>query len=111
MSLKNNSKEYLNFELSELEEKKNSKENILIEPKDEEKLKKINELSNFWKISLDAKKLNQILEIKRTKIEEKFYLGCSKLDELIPKNNIKENDFDINNNIQINNKVYTYKIR
>ena len=47
MSLKNNSKEYLNFELSELEEKKNSKENILIEPKDEEKLKKINELSNF----------------------------------------------------------------
>ncbi len=37
LSLKNNSKEYLNFELSELEEKKNSKENILLEPKYEEK--------------------------------------------------------------------------
>jgi len=102
LSIKNNSKDYINLELSEIKVKKNSKENI-------------NELSNYQKISLGAKKLNQIFEInkkvKRTKTEEKFYLGYSKLNEVINKNNSKENDFDINNNIQINNKIFTYKIK
>ena len=112
LSLKNNSKDYINFELSEMEEKNDK---ILQELKDEEKINKLNELSSFQKISLGAKKLNQIFEInkkvKRTRTEEKFYLGYSKLNEVIHKNNIRENDSDINNNIQINDKVYTYKIR
>ena len=117
-SLKNISKEYPNFELSELDEKNDK---IIIEIKDDKKT----ELSSFQKISLGTKKLNEIFEkkneleinnkIKRTMTEEKFYLGYSKLNDVIHKitNNLNQNEStkeESNNNIQVNKKVYTYKM-
>ena len=117
-SLKNISKEYNNFELSELDEKNDK---ISIDIKDDKK----SELSSFQKISLGAKKLNEIFEkknepevnkkIKRTITEENFYLGYSKLNDVIHrKSNIfNQNEStkeESNNNIQINKKIYTYKM-
>jgi hypothetical protein len=117
-SLKNISKEYNNFELSELDEKNDK---ISLDIKDDKK----SELSSFQKISLGAKKLNEIFEkknepevnkkIKRTITEENFYLGYSKLNDVIHrKSNIfNQNEStkeESNNNIQINKKIYTYKM-
>jgi hypothetical protein len=117
-SLKNISKEYPNFELSELDEKNDK---IIIEIKDDKKT----ELSSFQKISLGTKKLNEIFEkkneleinnkIKRTMTEEKFYLGYSKLNDVIHRktNIFNQNEStkeESNNNIQINKKIYTYKM-
>ena len=115
-SIKNISKDY---ELSEFDEKKNSIENEKIT---EDKKTK---LSSFQKISLAAKKLNEIFEkknepeinkkVRRTMTEEKFYLGYSKLNDVIHKktNLLNQNEStkeETNNNIQINKKVLTYKM-
>ena len=114
LSIKNISKEYTNFELSEIDDKKNSIENekIIIEMKED----KINELSNYQKISLGAKKLNEIFikknepekRVRRTMTEEKFYLGNSKLNDIININQKKDLDLS-NNTIQVNKKILTYK--
>ena len=76
-----------------------------------------NIMSNFQKISLGAEKLNEIfvkkndndisIKIKRAMTEEEFYVGSDKLN----KKNYNEDIKDVNNtNIEINNKIYTYKM-
>ena len=103
LSLKNISKDYSNFELYEIDDKKNSIDN--------------DKLSSFEKISLGAKKLNEIFIkknepeinkiVRRTMTQENFVLGYSKLKDVI---NNKINCSDINNS-QIDKKIYTYKIQ
>ena len=130
LSLKNMSKEYPNFELSEMDEKKNSIENdkIMLEINNIEKIDKKTELSNYQKISLGAKKLKEIFEKKkelelakkekRTMTEENIYLGYSKLNDILYKksnflNFLNQNEStkeESNNNIIVNKKILTYKM-
>ena len=78
LSLNNISKNYpKNFDLSEIDGKKNSNEN--------------NELSNFQNILLGTKKLHKIFikknepeiheEVRKTMAEQNFYLGNNKLND------------------------------
>ena len=107
LSLKNISKEYPNFELSEMEEKKNSLENDkkILELEDIEKIDKKSELSSFQKISLGAKKLKDIFEKKKD-------LEINKKEQRIS-NYLNANEStkeESNNNTIINKKIFTYKM-
>ena len=107
LSLKNISKEYPNFELSEMEEKKNSLENDkkILEIEDIEKIDKKSELSSFQKISLGAKKLKDIFEKKKD-------LEINKKEQRIS-NYLNANEStkeESNNNTIINKKIFTYKM-
>ena len=112
-SLKNISKEYPNFELSEIDEKKNSIEKDKIEIKD-----KKYELSSIQKISLGTKKLNDIFikknesENRKSMPEDNYSLGNFKLNDIIfhKMNQNESTKEESNNNIIINKKIYTYKI-